>query len=203
MSVYPRIGEMLVRQGVITQAHLDDALKQQRRKRKRLGEILVQLGFAKESDVADCLAAQFGYQVIDLTDLVPEQDALDLLGADFALSRRVLPIRNRDDSLECVVADPVDVFTTDLIPRPAGKRLVIYVASASELIRAIREAYGLAEAEPDARAVRTKTKRGSRPSGPKPQCDREILLEMITADVARPNRRPVWRAIFRTGSPGS
>jgi len=206
MDVYQRIGEMLVRRGVLTEAQLEEALRVREKKRKRLGEIVVELGFATEEQIAACLGAQFGYEVVDPTDLVPEPSALDMLGPEFALSHRVLPVRNTDELFECIVADPIDVATTDLISRLARKRLVLRIGPATRLVSAIRRVYEIeetpeAEAESDAepagvRAASTKPKAGSRARGPKPQLDRMALLEIVGAEVQPRKRVSLRLAVF-------
>jgi len=56
-----RIGELLVRAGHATQEHVDQALELQPLLHKRLGEILVDKKWVKPRDVAEALAAQYGY----------------------------------------------------------------------------------------------------------------------------------------------
>ena len=70
MGGYQRIGEILVRNGKITPAQLDAALESRRNSRQRMGQVITQMGFATELDVAECLAEQFGFDMSDVSDSV-------------------------------------------------------------------------------------------------------------------------------------
>lgn len=115
MEDYQPIGEMLLSRGRITREQLDTALNERKGRRQRLGEVLVELGFVREEDIAECLAEQFGFQFVDASQLEPDQEALQLLTPVFAFANRILPLRTTDETLECVLADPIDVPTTDTI----------------------------------------------------------------------------------------
>ena len=174
MEQYQLIGEMLVSKGKLTPEQLDTAIKQRKNSRRRLGEILVQLGFVTEKDIAKCLGEQFGFPVVNPARLTPDANALKIISAETALSRRILPLRRTEEALECVIADPIDVLTTDMIASLARQRTVFLVAPISPLVLAIRRAYKLDPANDFGGRPFVKRRRA-----PKPQVDRNALLEIV------------------------
>lgn len=180
MGEYQQMGTMLLQQGKITQTQLDIALKQRSRSRRRIGGILVSLGYVTDRDVAECLAIQYGLKMVDPAKVKPDPQALRLLDTTVAISRRVLPLRFTEDCIECIVADPLDFPTTDMITNLVGKRVMLHIAPMSSLLAAIRRIY-------DVRISRSE----SIVNMPKPrkhvvlQKDRRKLLEHLSEmDIA-------------------
>ena len=171
MSDYKRIGEILVAKGKITPAQLQTAVEARRLSRQRIGQVLTSIGFASEFDVAEALAEQFGFDLVDPRTKRPTKRALALLDSHLALTHRILPLKYSKDYIECIMADPVDFPTTDMISRLAGRRIVVHVAPVSPLINAIVDAYG----------VTAVAQRGRHLPAPKPQLDRNAILRQLDA----------------------
>jgi len=176
MSDYLPVGELLVASGRITREQLDHALETRSSSRKRIGERLVEMGYATEMDVAKCLGRQFGFPVVDPRRLSPTREALALLSAETAVAHRILPIQSTGDRVECSIADPIDFPTTDMIARIAGKRVVISISPATGLVNCIRRAYGLQVDPP--RTLRTRIHDRV---APKPQVDRRAILAALAS----------------------
>ena len=70
---------------------------------------------------------------------------MNLLKADLALEHAVLPVQLNGEALEVIMADPLDVFATDMVTQSTRKRVVVSIASRSKLLAKIRELYGLDE----------------------------------------------------------
>jgi type II secretory ATPase GspE/PulE/Tfp pilus assembly ATPase PilB-like protein len=87
-----RLGELLVQQGLLTPDQLSIALAEQRVSPIPLGRLVVRLGFATESAIRDAMARTIGQESIDLTHVVADADALQLIPQDFARRNHVLPI---------------------------------------------------------------------------------------------------------------
>lgn len=173
MSSFQLIGQMLVARGLLTQEQLEKALPLGRANRKRLGEVLIDLNLVKEQDVAACLAEQLGYPLLDPSSLTPDPAAIKALSAEYALAHGVLPFANREGRLECLVADPVDVVTTDSISRVVNQPISLFIGPASLVVEAIRRAYRIKQTPPGRRPRRAGCARG-----PKPQLDRMAVLDM-------------------------
>jgi len=126
---------MLLNKGKITAEQLDAATRSGHNRGRRIGETLVALGYVTEWDIAECLAEQFDFKVVDPSTLIPSEYALSLLTPEVALSHKVLMLRSSEDAVECVMSDPIDFPTSDMIANIAGKRTCISLAPASALLR--------------------------------------------------------------------
>lgn len=87
-----RLGELLVQQGLIGEDQLTILLAEQRNTGMPLGRLVVRLGFASEAAVRDAMARTVGQESIDLSHVVADLDALQLVPQDFARRNQVLPI---------------------------------------------------------------------------------------------------------------
>ncbi len=143
MNEYRKLGDLLVRQGLLTNLQLSVALSAQQTSNRRLGEILVERGYAGEEQIAGCLAEQYGYPLADLDALHPTAEALELVTSNIALAYCVLPISVDDERFQCALADPIDVITTDLLSQIVRRRLDLQIAPQKALTQAIRQAYRL------------------------------------------------------------
>ncbi|MGN1072976.1 MAG: type II secretion system ATPase GspE [Bradymonadia bacterium] len=133
------IGEVLLNHGYITAQQLNDALQlQQAEPGRRLGEILIEQGSAKEIDVLRALGFQLGIEVWEAFDL----DAVDVSLSDHynyavAMKQQIMPFQKRNDYVLTAIIDPLDIDGLDFIrgltgcepipilaPRDAVKNLV-------------------------------------------------------------------------------
>jgi len=182
LADYRRVGEILLEKGKLTQEQLDIGLATRKGQRRRLGRILTDLGFVSDRDIAGCLGEQYELDVIDPCRVTPDQAALNLLSGEVALERRVLPLRFSPGNLECIIADPIDFPTTDMIGRMAGRRTVFHIAPESELVESIRKAYKLTTRRSKAHRP-TRTVAG-RP-GPRAATDQETILARLDTITSR------------------
>jgi len=141
-----RIGDILVEQGVITPAQLQEALGRQRKTRERLGRILIEMGAATERQIAQALADQLGLPVVNLTAQRIDPSAVRLVPEVLARKRRILPIALDGDALVIATADPLDVFAVDDVAIAARRPVKSVVAGESEIASAIERVYGMGAA---------------------------------------------------------
>ena len=87
-----RLGDLLVQQGLLSADQLTILLAEQRNSGVPLGRLVVRLGFATESAVRDAMARTVGQESIDLTNVVADPDALQMVPQDFARRNQVLPL---------------------------------------------------------------------------------------------------------------
>lgn len=143
MNQFMRIGELLVKKGLLTQTTLNEVLAGQHNSGKRIGEVLVERGLVTELQIAQVLAEQYEVPLVAPSSLRPEPAALALLDAKTALSQVVLPYRFSQGELECAIADPLDVEATDRLVQITRCRLRLFVAPRGELLEAIERAYNV------------------------------------------------------------
>ena len=138
-----RIGDLLVKAGVITDAQLKAALTEQGQWGGKLGDILVRMEFLTEEVLVRALSKQSG---IPRADLAGEGDAAarDLIPPDVAEEFGVVPIALQDEGRTLVVAmsDPLNLMVTDhLRSLTGGARIVAQIAGTGAIRNAISRWY--------------------------------------------------------------
>jgi len=142
----PRLGETLLRRGLITTDQLRIALTEQRTQPQPLGRLLVRLGFLTEHVVRDILAQRFGQEPVDLAQAIVDPDAIRQLPRELALRHRVLPLALDASSrtLTVAVAEQLDVLVLDQLRARISPDLHVrtVLASAPQLLDRIDQFYG-------------------------------------------------------------
>jgi type IV pilus assembly protein PilB len=143
---YLKLGEILIKEGIITQGQLDEVIKIQAKEGGRLGEILLKLGFATEEDVVIALGKQLNLPYVSMGAglLKPSADQnLDsLISKEFAIKNLVLPLSKNMNSLTCAITDPLDIILIDNLRKMTNCEINPVVATKSEVLKAIDDFYG-------------------------------------------------------------
>lgn len=101
-----RIGDLLLREGLITREQLQKALDEQRQSGSRVGYNLVKLGFIQENELTRCLARQYKMPAVDLSKFEVDPRITKLVPADLATKHLVLPLKRDGRTLTVAMADP-------------------------------------------------------------------------------------------------
>src|SRR3954466_3537996 len=125
-----RLGEILLREGLVTREQLQSALAEQKQSGHRLGYVLVKLGLVQELEITKVLARQYRMPAVDLTRFEVDPRGCKLIPGDLATKSVVLPLKREGRTLTVAMADPTDLglledlkFITrfDLFPVIAGE----------------------------------------------------------------------------------
>src|ERR687892_190211 len=125
-----RLGEILLREGLVTREQLAQALAEQKNTKHRLGYVLVKLGLVQELEITKVLARQYRMPAVDLSRFEVDPRILKLVPTDMAAKGVVLPLKREGRTLTVAMADPTDLslledlkFITrfDLFPVLAGE----------------------------------------------------------------------------------
>jgi len=108
-----RLGDLLVREGLITKKQLNEGLTEQRTSGARLGYCLVKMGLIQEIEITKMLAKQYRMPAVDLTRFEVDPAVIKLVRADVAVKNMVLPLKREGRTLTIAMADPSDVATVD------------------------------------------------------------------------------------------
>ncbi len=142
----PRLGELMVQQGLISQDQLRIALTEQEHSELPLGRQLVLLGFVTETMVRDVVADTIGYESVDLSNIVADEEALQLVPEDFSRRYQLLPIAYEEAAKILVVAmaDMFNVVVLDQLRAMLGGRIQIkpLLATEAQLEEYIDHFYG-------------------------------------------------------------
>lgn len=132
-----KLGELLVRDGVVSDAQVGEALKQQKEKGGKLGAILISRGLITEEQLAETLACQKGLDHVSLTDYPVDVTAVSIVPERVARRRRFIPIGFEDDNIVIAMADPLDLQAIDEAEVRSGRKATVVVASESQIKYAI------------------------------------------------------------------
>ncbi|MEX0691167.1 MAG: type IV-A pilus assembly ATPase PilB [Gemmatimonadales bacterium] len=108
-----RLGDLLVREGLISKEQLDQALTEQKNTGARLGYSLVKLGFIQETEITKMLARQYRMPAVDLSRFEVDPKIVKLIPADVAVKHMVLPLKRDGRTLTVAMADPTNVGVVD------------------------------------------------------------------------------------------
>lgn len=141
-----KIGEMLLKAGLITQDRLKEALEAQKKNGGKLGYNLVKLGFVKEDDITQLLSEQYGVPSINLRHFEIEASVVTLIPAEVAQKYLAIPVNRTGATLTLAMADPTNVFAMDDIRFMTGYNVEPVVASEIAIREAIEQYYGSSHA---------------------------------------------------------
>lgn len=140
-----KLGELLIRENLITQDHLKQALEHQKSHGGRLGSSLVKLGFLSSDQITSVLSRQYGIPSINLDYFEAEPSVTRLVPMETAVKYQVVPISRVGSSLTLAMADPANVYAMDDIKFMTGLNIEPVVASELSITEAIKKNYGSIE----------------------------------------------------------
>jgi type IV pilus assembly protein PilB len=124
-----RLGELLVREQVISAAELQKALDTSKRTREPLRDSLIKLGVVNEDDLTQFLAKQYGAVAINIAEFDIEPEVIALIKKDVARKHRVIPVNRFDKTLIVATSDPSNIQALDDLKFITGYNIEVAVAS--------------------------------------------------------------------------
>ncbi len=140
-----RLGDLLVKEKVITPEQLEQAVKLQKESHSRLASALVKLGFLSDEDVTNFLSRQYGVPAINLSYFEIDPAVVKLIPYETAKRYQILPLSRVGASLTIAMVDPTNVFAMDDIKFMTGFNIEPVVASESSILEGIEKAYGVSK----------------------------------------------------------
>jgi len=146
MAIRERVGEILIKEGLIAEEDLAQAMEHQRENGGKLGDVLIAMGFVTEKEIAAALGKQLGISYISIAsgNLRPAHDqGLEvLISEEVARKYLVLPISRTFNSLTAAVVDPLDFITIDNLRKITNCDINSVITTKAEILQAIDEFYG-------------------------------------------------------------
>lgn len=136
-----RIGDLLVSNGVISEAQLMTALAEQKKTGQKLGYTLIDRGFIDEDRLLQFLSQQLQIPLVDLTTYVVDPQTVRLLPETVARRYRIVVLEDRAQDVLLGMADPTDLFAFDEASRLLKKRVRQAVVRESDLLRKLGRWY--------------------------------------------------------------
>ena len=138
-----RLGELLVRQNVITPEQLSQAVEEQKQSagQLRLGSVLVKNNVISEAELTAFLSKQYGVPSINLTQFDIESTVVKLIPVEISQKYHVVPISRTGSTLVIAMSDPSNIFAVDDIKFMTGYNVEVVVAAESAIKAAIDKYY--------------------------------------------------------------
>ena len=137
-----KLGEILVRENLISPQHLREALDYQREHGGRLGYNLVKLGLVSDDMITAVLSRQYGIPSVNLDLFQIDEHVLQLIPQEVAQKYSVLPLSRVGASLTLAMVDPTNVFAMDDIKFMTGLNVEPVVVAEASIQQAIAKYYG-------------------------------------------------------------
>jgi type IV pilus assembly protein PilB len=136
-----RLGELLLRDQMISVDQLQRARDESRRSGERIGHSLVKLGAIQEEDLTQFLSRQYGVPAINLAEFDIEPDVIALVTKDVAQRHKVVPVNRAGNSLIVAMADPSNILAIDDLKFVTGYNIEVVVAAEVGINQAITRYY--------------------------------------------------------------
>ncbi|OXB92568.1 GspE/PulE family protein [Parageobacillus galactosidasius] len=143
-----RLGDLLVEAGLITEAQLEEALKEKAPGQK-LGDALLQRGYITEQQLIEVLEFQLGIPHVSLYRYPIDPKVTNLISKEFAKRHMVMPLKIEGERLLVAMADPMDFFVIDDLRLSTGFHIETAIASKDDILRAINKYYDIDESVED------------------------------------------------------
>ncbi len=136
-----RIGELLVRQKLISLQQLRKAQETQRKDGTSLGYALAKMGFISDEQITDFLSQQYKVQAVDLKEYEIDPDVLKLISQEMCERHKIIPVSRAGSSLIVAMADPSNLHAIDDIKFTTGYNVEPVVSSEASIVEAIERYY--------------------------------------------------------------
>ncbi|WP_024789820.1 GspE/PulE family protein [Lebetimonas sp. JH292] len=133
-----RLGDLLIQNKIINEEELNNALEKQKELKKegvykKLGEILIELGFATEKEILETLSRQLGYPFVDLFGEKVDYDLMSSFPIALLERHKILPFRKDDEYIYVATSDPLDYEAVETVEKFSPKPLQIYIALSKDI----------------------------------------------------------------------
>jgi type IV pilus assembly protein PilB len=140
-SVGTGLGELLLREQVISLAQLDEARTEIEKHGGRLGNTLAKLGYMSEQQLVSFLSKQYGVPAVNLDDVAVPEEVIKMVPREVAMRHGIIPIEKQGSSLIVAVSDPANIYAMDDIKFLTGYNVEMVVTSESSIQQALSDYY--------------------------------------------------------------
>lgn len=140
-----KIGNLLVRSGVITQEQLEHALSVQAKAGGLIGQILVKNGYLDKKALFEFLQKQMGVDFVDVENIQIDEEVLQLVSSSIAKMHNLIPIEKSNNALKVAMSDPMNIFSIDDLRLTTGLEIIPCLGDEEQIVAQIDKYYGKVE----------------------------------------------------------
>ena len=133
------LGEILLKEGLISHEHLDEAREKRKTTDKSIGQILVDMGVISESVKMNFLRKKFGYDFFALDQSQIDPGILEFIPKPYAQKYHIVPVEIREGSLVIAMDDPSDISMLDNLKSIVGMPVKPVIANSSDIDQVLKE----------------------------------------------------------------
>ena len=137
-----KLGDILIEQGLVTQAQLDDVLAEQKITNQKIGEILVKRGLITNEELDRCISSQTGISKFNLSGYLIEPDIIKLVPEEFARKYKLIPVFIIENTLTVAMVDPTNVYVIDELQRTTKLNIEPVLAEELDIKKSQDQCYG-------------------------------------------------------------
>ena len=134
-----QLGELLLEKGVIDRTQLEKALAMQRERNALLGEVIVEMGFATEEEIAQALTSQFGFPYLPLANYDIEKEVIKFVPENVCRQYCLIPIGRIGKCLTLAMANPLNQQAIEDVEMICGCPVQIFVSTTTDIRKAIEK----------------------------------------------------------------
>ncbi len=140
-----KLGKLLVKDGIITEDHLEEALGKQGNSKESLGQILMGMGVASEWEIGAALGKQLNVPFITLSQYEIERDVLESIPQDIIMKYKIVPVDRTGDTLTVALPDPSNIFILDELRLLCKCQIVPVISFETDIENAIERYFSCQE----------------------------------------------------------
>ena len=140
-----RIGEILSKEGQITSLQFLAAQNQLKKSGGRLSSILLSMGHIDPDTIVNVLGRIYDYQIIQLAEMKPDKEALELLPFETAREYMAFPLGLSGEAFSVTMMEPTDTSAVEALQEKLGYSLKVMVSTENDIIEAYRDHYKISE----------------------------------------------------------
>ena len=137
-----RIGQRLVRAGLLSEDQLEFAIAEKGRSDERLGSVMRRLNLVTEDALTQVLAEAAGIDYLSLRQESIDPKVIDTIPEAYARQKKIFPVAVDDGSITVAMADPLDVSTVDAVGRMTARFVKVVSSSQFDILSSIDRYYG-------------------------------------------------------------
>lgn len=136
-----QLGELLIERKIISPDQLKKALDYQKVNGGLIGEILVQLGFSKEEDIAQVLTAQYGFPYLPLANYDIDAEVVRIIPEQVARQFCLIPIDKIGNNLTIAMSNPLNGQAIEDVEMISKCVVQAFVSTTTDIKKAIERSY--------------------------------------------------------------
>jgi len=143
MKSRKRLGEILVKKGILTEEMLEKILNDQKKTNLRFGQYLIRQGIVQEKQIIDLLSEQLNIKKYQVQDYPLDLELIRYIPIDVAQRNQVVPLKIKGNLLEVGIVDPLEIKILDYIEKLTNMEVEPVICSEMEINQLINSMYGV------------------------------------------------------------